>query len=211
MRNPWDSLPRRAPYLLRLDAPYIRVHNQQKDLNEGHRIVLDEPPEPFLGPIDAPIVVLQLNPGVALGLKPRERHAVLTGLSDPQSITSHALIEYRNTWWGRLIKSHTRDTPLGRIATRIQSIEYFPYRSTSFGFGHLRVPSQEFGFQLARKALQRRAEIVITRGARFWYGAVPELFENRQVHVVKNLRSASLSEANRGRKSFRRIRSALLD
>lgn len=210
MHNPWNSLTNRAPYVLGEDEPYIRAHNGQFDLSEAHRIVLDEPPEPFLGPMDAPVVILQLNPGIAHGFKPNERDAVRAGLSSPSAIKSHPLIEHRNAWWNRLVKAHAKDIPLGRIATRIQSVEYFPYRSTSFGFGHLRLPSQGFGFDLARSAVRRQAEIVITRGAKFWYGAIPELFEHPHVYVVRNLRSASLSEANLGTKVFRRIRDALL-
>lgn len=209
MRNPWGSLTKRAPYVLQEDAPIVRVHNRQRDLNEAHEILLDEPPEPFLGPMDAPVVVLQLNPGVAHGFETSERDALCAGLSNPAAIRSHPLIEYRNAWWSKLVKAHATEAPLGRIATRVQSIEYFPYRSASFGFGHLRAPSQEFGFHLARRALKRRAEIVITRGARYWYGAVPELFEHPHVHVVRNLRSASLSAVNLGGKAFRRIRAAL--
>lgn len=61
MDNPWASIPDYAPFVLDADAALIASFNASA--SEDHRIRLDVPPEPFLGNLEANVVLLNLNPG----------------------------------------------------------------------------------------------------------------------------------------------------
>lgn len=63
MQNPWTRLPDAAPYVLPEDAEFIERFN--RTARPEHRFHLDDLPEPFLGAADAPVVLLNLNPGHA--------------------------------------------------------------------------------------------------------------------------------------------------
>jgi hypothetical protein len=45
------------------------------------------------------------------------------------------------------------------VADSILCVEYFPYHSQSFNHSRLRLPSQEYSFQLVREAIRRRVII----------------------------------------------------
>jgi len=204
-RNPWHNLPTAAPYVLPEDRLAVDVFN--RSANEKIRLHVETAPEPFLGPIDAPIVVLLLNPGVD---KVGEYD---TGLADAirrsDDQTSHFYIGGGNRWWRTLTKSLAAKRPVAGIARSILSVEFFPYRSISFGCGHVRLPSQTFSFELVRRAMRRKAAIVIARGERQWIGAVPELSAGYPLLRLSNPRMASLSANNLGSEGHVRLIAAL--
>jgi hypothetical protein len=82
------------------------------------------------------------------------------------------------------------------LPSRLLSVEFSPYHSKSFGHGHLRLPSQEYSFQLVKQAMQREALIVCMRGQSLWFGAIPELATYDRLLNLRNPRSASLSPGN---------------
>ena len=190
--NPWHSLPIAPPHLLPSDRLGVEVFNATAD--DKHRIHVDTPPEPFLGSLNAPIVVLLLNPGV--GDDEGRFPELARSIRQPEPTDKHFYIRGTNRWWASLTSSLRRDRPNADVSRSILSVEYFPYRSKSFGCGHVRLPSQDYSFGIVRKAISRQATIVIARGERHWFGAVPELvaYEHR-VRMI-NPRKASLSERN---------------
>jgi hypothetical protein len=203
--NPWQFLPESSPYVLDEDRLAVEVFNRFAP--ETARLHTETCPEPFFGPFDAPIVLLLLNPGVdAGGIYDDELHAVVraSGSSDP-----HFYIRKRHAWWWRLVRALSSERPNMDISRCVLSVEFIAYRSTSFACGHLRLPSQPFSFALVRQAIERKAALVIVRGARHWIGAVPELhgYENR-IGIV-NPRRASLSRANLAADGFERLLAAL--
>src|SRR6185312_641611 len=62
VRNPWTSLPTCAEYVLPEDKPYIDAFNHSQVNRADRWVNLAHPPEPRLGPVDAPVLLLQLNP-----------------------------------------------------------------------------------------------------------------------------------------------------
>src|SRR5688500_11833358 len=94
-RNPWLDLPRRAPYILPLDAPYVHCFNE--NASRDHRIELSLLPDPINGNLGAPIVVLLLNPGVnrkdfAVNARPDFKKRVFAALARPGQIRTHAFL-----------------------------------------------------------------------------------------------------------------------
>jgi hypothetical protein len=183
----------------------VDVFNGSADAT--HRLDTETPPEPFLGPLDAPVVVLLLNPGVDKSGKYAPSLANVVRAAEPQG--SHFYIGGGNSWWDRLVGQLTRDREGVNLGKSILSVEFFPYRSASFGCGHVRLPSQEFSFALVRQAIKRNAEIVVARGADYWIGAVPELVTGCDLIHIRNPRMASLSPRNLGDHAYQRLLAAI--
>lgn len=59
--NPWDKVPIEPPYVLHSDVTSINRYNHSAA--EEYVIKVDALPEPFFGNIDAPVILLGLNPG----------------------------------------------------------------------------------------------------------------------------------------------------
>jgi hypothetical protein len=61
MQNPWHALPGYPPYLLMPDQRAVLAHNERvpEVLQVKHNVL----PEPYLGRPDAPVLLLNLNPG----------------------------------------------------------------------------------------------------------------------------------------------------
>lgn len=71
MVNPWISLPASALFVLSRDAEAIEAFNA--GASESHAIHLEVIPEPFIGLPDAPVVLLNLNPGLPMKISLRTR------------------------------------------------------------------------------------------------------------------------------------------
>lgn len=205
--NPWRNLPRLPAYVLPEDKLAVEVFN--RDATEKGRLHVDTPPEPFLGPLDAPIVLLFLNPGVAKDGKYDDDLAEAIRTSDKQ--TRHFYIgRGGNRWWDRLVRPLSDARPGIDLGSSILSIEFFPYRSVSFACSLVRLPSQEFSFSLVRAAVKRNAAIILARGERHWAGAVPELKTECSTFLkMRNPQMASLSEKNLGPAGYRTLLEAL--
>ena len=62
MDNPWCFLPEAQPFVLQADAAAVATCNL-KNAGTPRELHTELPPEPFSGRLDAPIVLLNLNPG----------------------------------------------------------------------------------------------------------------------------------------------------
>jgi hypothetical protein len=62
MDNPWFDLPLAPPYVLPRDQEILEAWNHFAD--EPHSLDLDLLPSPWVGRLDAPVIALNLNPGL---------------------------------------------------------------------------------------------------------------------------------------------------
>lgn len=205
--NPWRQLPNSPDYLLEIDREQVTAHNRRPGLRHDHRIRLEVIPEPFTGQPEAPVVLLNLNPGFEeadiVNYSPPHRsrmmRAALTHQLDPESAFWHLTPEFAGTgagrWW--TAKLNPLIGKVGRDAVRagIQVIEYFPYKSKRYKDLKRRLPSQEYGFHLVRKAIDREALIVVMRSYKRWLSAVPEI-ESANVHQLRNPRNVTIGPGN---------------
>ncbi len=60
--NPWSSVPSERPYVPECDRDSVAEYNA-KCRAEKYRLRTDVLPEPFIGRIEAPVLLLNLNPG----------------------------------------------------------------------------------------------------------------------------------------------------
>jgi hypothetical protein len=205
MENPWRSLRMEAPYVYEADRPAVDAFNTQA--GEDHCIHTDLLPEPFLGSKDAPIVLLNLNPGFDErdyltyehpdALDAWRKNAVHEPLAypfyllDPQF--SHA---GGARWWREKLKEPIQIAGAHAVANMILCIEYFPYHSRKFKPMHRLVETQQYSFALVNQAIDRNAVIVLMRGKRLWEGAVPRLSESPRLFTLKAPLNPAISRKN---------------
>ena len=181
--NPWTLLPSSAPYILPCDAQAVADFNARA--GDRHRLQTSVLPEPYLGNPMAPVVLLNLNPGWNAAHDPinharpqfihrnrqnllHESHPFPFYLLDPD------LLPHRTPWWDRRLKQLITATSREVVARGVFCAEYFPYHSKSFKKGAL-LPSQEYTFDLVRRAIERGAVVLLMRSKRLWLDAVPKL------------------------------------
>ena len=215
MESPWHSLPEAAPFVLPSDASYVAAYNARA--KQSYQIRLEALPEPFFGAFDARVVILLQNPGFS-----RDGNHVPETQSFIQQLRAYLQVGAAphlhlapnatgpgHDWWMRVTKPLRDATDRAQLAGELLSIEYFPYHSISFAHAHLRLPSQQFSFNLVRKAIARGSEIIIARGYELWLGAVPELANYPNTSRLSSAQNSSLSSKNLGPESFARIVHAL--
>jgi hypothetical protein len=202
--NPWTRLPRRPPYVLDEDAALVAAFNARA--KPEHRIDMTLLPEPFVGRHDAPVVLLNLNPGwkpsnAATHSQPhfvaRSRGNLEQAVApypffllDP-TIQAHGIL-----WWSRKLRQPIVEVGLEAVANGVLCVEYFPYHSWRYGSRPPRVPSQEFSFELLRQAIEREAVIVVMRSKRRWEAVVPELVGYSRRVALRNVQNPCVSPGN---------------
>lgn len=210
LTNPWLDLIPERPFVLPDDEPYILELNRYRKNNESHRIQLDIPPTPFVGSTVAPLVILLANPGVGQIDKreqttPAAIREIYAGFQKGRSAPFWPLSDaFVDTNAGRWWTSKTRELAAevgGRhqLAKKMQAIELHGYHSEKWAAPLTNFPSQGYGFELVRRAMDRDALIIIGRAQSHWYCAVPEL-RRYPLHIqsLVSIRSAYLSRRNLG-------------
>lgn len=100
--NPWTAIPDQAPFVLAEDRPFVDAYNSllgKGDKKSGYRINTDYTPEPRLGPINAPVLILQANPSYAPDAKPgpEAKSRELRSVRDP--LHPHLGAQGAANWW----------------------------------------------------------------------------------------------------------------
>jgi hypothetical protein len=206
--NPWLKLSRHLPFVLPEDAlrldVYHEVHNRSDTAYH-----LELPPVPFQGRPDAPIVLLGLNPGY---VKADDNRHTTSYFQDTIFRNYHhdPTLEYPlffldpqieagtekggQYWWHQRLKPLRQQYEDKLLAQAFLSIQYVPYRSTSYKHTSKVLESQKYGFDLVRQAIERNALVIGLRSERLWKGAVPELNDYKKFYQLSNPRNPILSE-----------------
>ena len=202
--NPWCDLPTDSPYVLATDNEAIVQFNAKAP--PPLRVELSLMPEPFVGRVDAPVVLLTLNPGVsdadfALHRDPKFRAIVRrchtqNTMDYPNYYLDPAVSGPGARWLHRITRPLVSEFGARAVSTSLTLIEYFPYHSVRFGHGKLRVPSQEHTFSLVRDAIARGAIVFITRGRSLWQAAVPALRAHPRVFATRSVQNIVISPKN---------------
>jgi hypothetical protein len=204
MQNPWHELPHEAPFVLAEDGEAIERFN--RTASDATRIHLQVLPEPFLGNPEAPIVLLGLNPGFSSADALCHSDPIFAQLS--RDNLEHRASDYPfyllnpevrgpgRDWWDRRLGHLLRIIQRDVVADRVLCIEYFGYHSVRFGHRQLRLPSQDYGFFLVRKAMSRGSLVVLTRGRRTWLDAVPELQTYPRLFTLRSVQNTTITSRN---------------
>lgn len=200
MENPWRQLSSNAPFVLNDDLAVIKAYNQFHEKQDTW-INLSHTPEPRLGPVSAPVIILQLNPSYLRADlagstdSDRVRRDMISIKDESHEHLGAALLDH---WWKPRLSKLIGDVGTQQLSKRLCSIEFFPYRSLRFGHGQIRLPSQAYTFSLVRNGLARNALFIVARNLELWTSAVPELLSrvNDTVYCLNNRRSSYYTERN---------------
>jgi hypothetical protein len=202
--NPWIAVPDAAPYVLTEDRDLVERFNAKA--TPRTRIETDLLPEPFVGRLDAPIVLLTLNPGVADGdfalhrqpsFQERVRACYRQEATDwPYYYLDPTLDGPGARWSRRVLGPLISVAGLEVVARGVVLFDYFPYHSRAFGHHALRVPSQTYGFAAVYRALANAAAVFITRGRRIWESAIPELATHSHLFGTNSVQNIVISPRN---------------
>jgi hypothetical protein len=203
--NPWLDVPSQPDYVLPCDSDAI--YNYNTKARRIYRLQLDALPEPFVGIITAPVVLLGLNPGFndrdpEVHARP-EFQALLRnnysqGTSDfPFYLLDPSFESPGREWWESKLKAllNTGFTPR-ELAWSILVVEYFPYHSRRFDHATLELPSQEYGFGIVRSAIARGAVVVIMRARKLWLKRVPQLARYSRAFTLNSSQNVVVSPGN---------------
>jgi hypothetical protein len=204
MDNPWSRLPTSRPFVLDEDRDAVARFNVSAD--ERVRIHDELLPEPFLGRPEAPVVLLGLNPGFSEEDLRWHRDASFVGASRRNLV--HAHLEYPFylldpahespglRWWSRKLAALIVATNRPTVAHAILCVEYFPYHSSRFRHRKLSLSSQRYSFALVEAAIARKALVVLMRGERIWFGAVPALASYERLLRLRNVQNPTVTRNN---------------
>lgn len=206
MENPWRGLPQVAPYLLPSDREAVLIEN--KSLKEFHKIRHNVLPEPYLGNPEAPIILLNLNPGYAEEDIPFYEQAHVHEMWRKNIL--HEASEYPfwlidpsldenvggTKWWLKKFKEPIQIAGLKNVANRICCIEWFPYHSHKFKQLKENLDSQKYSFYLVEQAIKRNAIIVIMRSKNIWFESIPSLRNYKYKYYLNSAQNVAISRKN---------------
>lgn len=217
MRNPWLELPKGPPHILPEDLAIIQ---RSKTTPAKLGLRLEVLPVPYLGnPIEAKILLLCLNPGFSqqdlrvYDNDPKcneENIKTLTFESNPPFFYLNQ--KFSDTggykWWSKILKECLARFGEDRVSHKFMCLQYIAYHSVTFINPPSILESQNFTFDLLRKAMNQEKIIVVMRSKKLWIRAVPKL-ENYPYIELKNYRRPFISKRNMKEGDFERIVVAL--
>lgn len=198
--NPWREIePGPPPYRASVDRPVIERHNRR--VEALHRCPLDVYPEPYLGDPNAPVLLLNLNPGYneespRFHAQPAVTDLCIRNLRHEGSEYPFYALHPQylrcggSSWWSQSLQYWIREYGAERVSRAFFVIEMFPYSSVRYRALSEPLPSQQYSLALVEAKLQAGCTAVIMRQETNWKQRVPAL---RNAFVVNNPQSKSLS------------------
>lgn len=219
LENPWDGFEYSNEMVHPLDVPSVSRHNQTS--KPEYRFLLHLAPEPWIGNLEGNLLVLYANPGATqenLNRIEQNNNKIvmeksIKNLNQTNSEFPHFHFDpdLRGTegaiWFESKYKWLIDATDRKSVARNLVTCELAPYHSVKWKVPKIKLPTQEFTFQIIRDGIARGAVILLARSARIWTENVPELASYHQVYRPKSI-NASISPNNYP-ESFSKIVDAL--
>ena len=212
--NPWQRLPRCAPYVLSSDADIVAALGHHYRHKAAFQLQTQLLPEPFVGSPDAPVYVLGLNPGYAPGIDDRWhrraafRRAVFANLKHagqpfPFYFLAPEFIDSPGArWWRRKCKWFIEALDAEIVSRALFCLESFPYHSQRFApipkklAKNRNVPSFSYTEQLLEQAIADKKPIIAMRAWKRWQSQVPGLRNYRNLIRLRSPQNVVLSPNN---------------
>ncbi|MDO8339467.1 MAG: hypothetical protein Q7T16_02310 [Candidatus Burarchaeum sp.] len=217
MENPWIELVKLyeedGTCIHPLDKKKIDEINSQLEGKIDEKIQISQRPLPYLGnPYTANVLFLLLNPGYKEGGIGSGEHYELWKKNILHEDMDYPIYELdpevrkngsRSHRWFyvRLKQLFGKEDLLKnaeKISKKICFVEYFPYHSKKasslWKYGGITLPTQEYGFELVRKAVERGAIIVIMKGKKQWLKKICEYKSRIEYYQTTNAQGSSLTK-----------------
>jgi hypothetical protein len=199
-RNPWLALPTKPPFVLPDDWEIIEKFNR-KNTKKNLTLQTEMLPEPFVGSLDAPLVILLQNPGDGSSKKDRALHRQADFQRRVRACHRQEVVPYPHYFvdpkekgpggeWTKkwVLKELIADFGHSTVALGVVFLELVPYHSKNFAHSGLDLPSQDFTLQALQRAIRREATIIIAMGnGDGWIKAVPALDNYRLLFRTSSL------------------------
>ena len=208
MINPWIGFQKSNQMVHPDDKDFIKRHNSR--VSELYKFQLHLAPEPWIGSINAPIVILLANPGATLNDltgKPQFKANEITKLSlenlnqeranffhfffDPILNGTQGQAWYQKAF-GTLLNKFSSES----LSNNILTCEIAPYHSHRWKRPSDELPTQLYTNFIVKTAVQRNALILIHRGRNYWFEKVPELQMYSRAYFPNSTRSPWISKGN---------------
>ena len=207
-RNPWLALPTKPPFVLPDDWESIEEFNR-KNTKKNLSLQTEMLPEPFIGSLDAPLVILLQNPGDGAHEEDMARHRMPDFQQKVRACHRQEVVPYPHysvdpkekgpggVWSRRKLKWLIDKFGHSTVALGVVCLEFVPYHSKNFAHSRLHLPSQDFTLQALQRAIRRKATIIIAMGkGRDWMKAVPALANYRLLFRTSSSQNAKISPRN---------------
>ena len=185
MENPWKNLPSSPPYVLPDELRLVSNFNV-RCYKEEFKILTHLLPDPYLGNINAPVVLLSSNP--SYNGTQDELHKKIEFIEACRNNLLHGKTEWSNyyfdprfygtaghEWWSKKAREIIELVGEKIFSQNVLTVEYFPYHSSRFKPMKEILRSQEYSGYLVKKAIERNACIVVMYKEKEWLNLVPEL------------------------------------
>ncbi len=222
--NPWALLSERPPFVAAVDAEAVeeidRWARQEPARLHAYGLQTQLFPEPFIGRVDAPVVLWTANPGYADEERVRKNAPLMSATDDWWHANSVALREasaanlaHRDQpyplffldprlegapghWYYtyKQMKWFIQVCGVKVVARNVLVVEEFPYHSRSYRAGW-KLPSQAYSLELIRAAVKRGAILILLRSAKLLEREIPEI-RSTTCLVPRVPRSPALSPNN---------------
>ena len=206
MRNPWLNLDLRdmaSPrYVHPADEAVVSAY-EAKRRGPDFELATHLFPEPWVGRLDAPVLLLLANPGVAeregnpkwIPSAAERQRASATMRQKKLDVPYYWLDEELTgtdgyDWAVQLLKRLVADVGSDGVTQNLLSLAAHPYHSSSFDDRLRGLHSQRFTLAALRRAISSDALVVALRARKYWFAAVPELEEHERRGRV--LRSSAM-------------------
>lgn len=224
MKNPWLDLPP-GSLIHAADEAGLRALGDEAGLTK------ELLPEPYVGRLDAPVVLLMNNPKAGENdqlihtqqwFRAAHRDNLLQRRGqfpfyylDPnlkERADSTVLGNTRDkdphgwAYWERLLADVLQVLPVGQVSANLLLVQAFAYHSRRRGNGdRWRLPTSEFGAHLVRRAVDEGRVVIVMRT--WMRDLFPDL--RRDLATVglwpRSHRAGTVSERNLGRDGFARV------
>ena len=208
MINPWSNFEKSDSMVHPDDRTIFEHHNQHS--KPEHQFLAHLAPEPWIGNVEAPIVVLLANPGAtSLDVKREEQPKALEIISKSISNLRQEPMDYPHfffnpnlsetagqSWYLKAFKTLLQDFDSKHIAKNVLTCEMAPYHSKNWKKPSNDFPTQKYTNHLVRKAIQRNSIILMHRARKLWREMVPELEKYPLKYVPSSWQSAAISPGN---------------
>lgn len=204
MQNPWVNLPKNNEYVLPCDIDFIKAHNIKHENKNEFQYKTKLLPDPYVGIPNSPVLILMLNPGVALTDFDIHKTEKFKAIINKNLL--HEIPFYYNTetidcpgsqyWDSRLKFLYKAVGDKKLVQENIFMAQHIPYHSYKYKHSRLKLTSQEYTFNLIRSSIASGSVVLLMRSFKLWHEAIPELSGYDKVFEASSVLSTYLSSNN---------------
>lgn len=187
MNNPWSEFEESEFMIHPDDVLAVNAHNASSD--RKYQFLFHLAPEPWIGNVDSPLVILYANPGATeldLTGKPQFKAQEIKKLARinlrqepslfPHFFFSPELVGTQGqNWYFKTFKDLLLHASPLEISNKVLTCEMAPYHSKNWRQPKTEIPTQAYTNLLVEKAMKRKSLILIHRGSNFWLNEVKGL------------------------------------